>query len=162
MLAAPVIIAFCAIAETAWGLYCWACARQSLKAEHPAAQSEAAFGRPSNATTAAFGLSVGNNPRISLGALESGIDPGRGSSETHGSPTRTTPSRLLSGSCSTVGFPSNLIPLILLVHLLVCGAVSVSYLFPCEGAGVMLGAAWVGFGLCGGDGAALGVTFVQW
>eukprot|EP00906_Rhabdomonas_costata_P037806 RCo053340 len=48
----------------------------------------------------------------------------------------------------------------LIVHLIVCVAVSVSYLFHCDGAGPLLGAASVGFGLCAGDAVALGLSLV--
>eukprot|EP00906_Rhabdomonas_costata_P037775 RCo053280 len=162
MLVAHLIIALCAVAEAAWRLSCWACARQTQKADPPGSQNEATFGRPSNATPASFGLSVATTPRISLRGLESGIDPSHGSSEAHGSPPRTTLSRLVPWACRALGFPSSRVPLSLLVHLLVCGTVSVSYLFPCEGAGASLGAALFGFGLCAGDAAALVLSFVHW
>eukprot|EP00906_Rhabdomonas_costata_P037778 RCo053287 len=163
MLAAPLVIALCAVAEATWRLSCWACVtRRSQKAEPLGAQSEPAFGRPSNATPVALPLSGGITPRISLRGLESGIDHGRGSIEAHGSPARNPPSHLLPWACRTLGFPSSPVPLGLLVHLLVCLAVSVSYLFPRNGTGAMLGAASVGFVLCAGDAAGLGLSFLYW
>eukprot|EP00906_Rhabdomonas_costata_P026499 RCo037724 len=136
MLAVALTALACGLLEAAWSIWSYTVASNTAEEHVTHSPSELDFGAP-----AASPVGVpGTRPRIT--------------------PAMSAFSLVMSPPKPTKSISIPLVSHALAVHLIVCAAISVSYLFRFDGAVAVLKAAAVGFGLCAGDAVALGLSLV--